>query len=246
MHRAKRVLKLSLVGAFCIAVCYAIFMTVCRHPLLLLIGGDAGTIGYAESYVFWTIMVGGIPTIMAPVCGHLIRAMGHPRQASFGMILGALLNIGFDPLFMFVLFPRGNEVMGAAIVTALFNCLSLVYYVILFCVHKILEKAHGSQGGTGELILEIIKGGIPSFFMVALAMVSNCFLNSMISTLGSEAVAGLGIVRKIDQLAYAVNQGITQGMLPLAAYCYASIITALPGSCSVQSTAFMRWINRRI
>lgn len=44
----------------------------------------------------------------------------------------------------------------------------------------------------------------------------------MISVLGSEAVAGIGIIRKIDQLAYAVNQGITQGMLPLVAYCYAS------------------------
>ena len=53
-------------------------------------------------------------------------------------------------------------------------------------------------------------------------MVSNCVLNSMMSALGSEAVAGIGIVRKIDQLAHAVNQGVTQGMLPLAAYCYSA------------------------
>lgn len=45
----------------------------------------------------------------------------------------------------------------------------------------------------------------------------------MIAEMGaSAAVAGIGVVRKIDSLAYAVNQGITQGMLPIVAYCYAS------------------------
>ncbi len=47
-------------------------------------------------------------------------------------------------------------------------------------------------------------------------------LNSMLSAMGSEAVAGIGIVRKIDQIAFSANQGITQGMLPLVAYCYSS------------------------
>ena len=219
---AGRVLRLSLVGAFVIAVCYAIFMAVCRKPLLLLIGGDMGTIDYAENYVFWTIIVGGIPTVVSPVCGHLIRSMGYPRQASMGMILGALLNIGLDPLFMFVLLPPGNEVTGTAIATALSNSIALVYYVVSFRINKVLGDRPKPESGTGKILVEIVRGGLPSFCMIALAMLSNCFLNSMISSLGSEAVAGLGIVRKIDQLAYAVNQGITQGILPLAAYCYAS------------------------
>lgn len=49
------------------------------------------------------------------------------------------------------------------------------------------------------------------------------FLNGMIADMGaSSAVAGIGVVRKIDSFAYAVNQGITQGMLPIVSYCYAS------------------------
>lgn len=91
-----------------------------------------------------------------------------------------------DPLFMFVILPEGNEVVGAAIATAL-------------------------------------KCGIPSFFLLAAGQISNFFLNGMIADIGaSAAVAGIGVVRKIDSLAYAVNQGITQGMLPIVAYCYAS------------------------
>jgi len=53
--------------------------------------------------------------------------------------------------------------------------------------------------------------------------VSNFILNGMIAGIGaSAAVAGIGIVRKIDAIAYAINQGITQGMLPIVAYCYSS------------------------
>lgn len=200
-------------------------MGVFSRPLLLLIGGDTDTIDYAVTYVFWTIVVGGIPTIVGPACGHLIRAMGHPKTASFGMILGCVLNIILDPLFMFVLLPPGNEEAGAAMATALSNTIGLIYFGIYLYTHQknTLDRQNKErQNTTGRLLGEIVKGGIPGFCMVALAMVSNCFLNSMISTLGSAAVAGLGIVRKIDQLAYAVNQGVTQGMLPLVAYCYSS------------------------
>lgn len=56
-----------------------------------------------------------------------------------------------------------------------------------------------------------------------MAALSNFFLNGMIAETGaSAAVAGIGIVRKIDSFAYAINQGIAQGMLPIVAYCYAT------------------------
>ncbi len=135
------------------------------------------------------------------------------------------MNIILDPLFMFVLLPSGNEVAGAAMATALSNTVGLIYFGIYLYTHQkntLDGQKEKKKAAAGRLFGEIVKGGIPGFCMVALAMFSNCFLNSMISTLGSAAVAGLGIVRKIDQLAYAVNQGVTQGMLPLVAYCYSA------------------------
>lgn len=190
----------------------------------MLIGADEGDIGFAMSYVLWTIVAGGIPTILSNVCANLARAEGQPRMASFGMITGCVLNMVLDPLFMFVILPSGNEVTGAAIATALSNLVSLVFFIILIVrMHRggVSAGRITVRGLAGQLA-EIVPNGLPGFCMVALSMLSNCFLNSMMSALGSGAVAGIGIVRKIDQLAYAVNQGITQGMLPLAAYCYAS------------------------
>lgn len=76
-QRARLVLRLFLIGALLIAVCYTGILALCKHPLLL-IGGDEGTIVYAESYVLWAVIIGGIPTVVSPVCGHLIRAKGYP------------------------------------------------------------------------------------------------------------------------------------------------------------------------
>lgn len=64
-----------------------------------------------------------------------------------------------------------------------------------------------------------VRSGLSSFLMVALNSVSNSFLNASVGAYGSSAaLSGLGIVRKIDGLAYSGNQGITQGiMLPIVA-----------------------------
>lgn len=225
LKKAGRTFAYSIWGAFAVGLFYAVVLVLLDRPLLFLVGADEGSIDYAVSYLFWTVIIGGIPTILAPTFGHLIRAVGFPKQASFGMILGAALNVVLDPILMFVILPEGNEVMGAAMATAISNLVAMLYFCIYIFAGKRnpayslnpfdKEKTHSPLG-------EIIQAGVPGFFMIALAMLSNCFLNSMLSSLGSEAVAGVGIVRKIDQLAYAVNQGITQGMLPLVAYCYAS------------------------
>lgn len=225
IKKARRTFACSLWSAFAAGLLYALLLVLFDRPLLFLIGADDSSIGYAVSYVNWTVVLGGIPTILAPTFGHLIRAVGFPKQASFGMILGALMNIALDPLFMFVLLPRGNEVMGAAMATAISNLVAMGY----FCIYVFAGKKNEvysldpfDRERKCSPLREITQAGIPGFCMIALAMLSNCFLNSMFSSMGSEAVAGVGIVRKIDQLAYAVNQGITQGMLPLVAYCYAS------------------------
>lgn len=52
--------------------------------------------------------------------------------------------------------------------------------------------------------------------------VSNTVLNHIIAGYSNEAVAGMGIAKKLNMLAFAVGQGITQGTLPLIGYNYTS------------------------
>ena len=223
--KAKQAFAVATWAALVISSVYVLLLLWLERPLLLLIGGDAGDIDYAVQYSLVTIVLGGVPTVLAAALSNLIRATGESKRAAAGMTIGAVCNIALDPLFMFVLLPKGHEVLGAALATTVSNLISLAYFAVFFLrENKELYGFRPSLLRRGWLALEdICRSGLAGFAMVAAAMLSNCFLNAMISGYGGgAAMAGLGIVRKIDSLAYAVNQGITQGMLPLVAYSYAA------------------------
>ena len=223
--RAQTVFSLSVRGALFTAALYSVLLLVSARKFLLCIGGDADSIDYAVWYTYITMVIGGVPTILSAVFAHLIRSIGQSRTASVGITIGAVLNMILDPLFMFVILPKGNEVIGAAIATAVSNFVAMFYFIIYIHKHEnpIFRFKLTKKTGIGSALWEILKCGIPSFILLAAGQVSNFFLNGMIADMGaSSAVAGIGVVRKIDSLAYAVNQGITQGMLPIVAYCYAS------------------------
>lgn len=221
--RARKTFQTAVKGSILIGLAYSLILLLTARPLLWLIGGDAGSIDYAVSYTMITIVLGAIPTILSSTMAHLIRATGNSKIASYGITLGAVLNMFLDPLFMFVILPKGNEVAGAAIATALSNLVSTGFFVIYLIRKKNEILRFHSAGKEKSTLLDILKCGITSFCLTGAAMFSNCFLNGMISTMGaSAAMAGIGITRKIDSVAYAVNQGITQGMLPIVSYCYAS------------------------
>lgn len=224
--RAQAAFSLAIRGAFVAAALYAVLLLIFARPFLLCIGGDAESIDYAVWYTYITMVVGGIPTILSAVFAHLIRSIGQSKTASFGITLGAILNMVLDPLFMFVILPAGNEVLGAAIATAISNAAAMLYfifYILRSRENSIFRFCLERDGKIRNTLMDILKCGIPSFFLLAAGQISNFFLNGMIAAMGaSAAVAGIGVVRKINSLAYAVNQGITQGMLPIVAYCYAS------------------------
>lgn len=225
-NRARRAFVLSVRGALIAAAAYSLLLALFAKPFLLCIGGDGNSIGYAVWYTYVTMVIGGIPTILSAVFAHLIRSTGQAKTASFGIALGAVLNMVLDPLLMFVLLPKGNEVLGAAIATAISNGASMGYFLI-YILRRRENQVFGfkltSRKNVRITTLDILKSGIPSFFLLAAGQISNFFLNGMIAQMGaSAAVAGIGVVRKIDSLAYAVNRGITQGMLPIVAYCYAA------------------------
>lgn len=124
--RAQKAFFRTVTGALCAAAGYSLILIAAARPLLLRIGGDADSIGYAMTYTWITVILGGIPTILSSTLAHLIRATGRPKISSCGITMGAVLNMILDPLFMFVWLPRGHEVAGAAIATAL--SLSLILY----------------------------------------------------------------------------------------------------------------------
>lgn len=215
-------------AAFCIwtalfaALCYGLLLHLVRFPLLRLLGADEYTWNHCCQYLFWTVTVGSVPTVACSLFALLVRSEGLSRQAGFGVALGALLNIVLDPIFIF---GFGLNVAGAAIATMLSNLVAACYFVRLIfrrrreTVISLNPKHYSlSQGIPAEVILV----GLPSSIMSFMATLSNTVLNKLMAGYCNEAVAGIGIAKKIDLVLFFASNGIAQGVLPLISYTYSA------------------------
>lgn len=224
-EKARRAFSFAFWGGIAAAVVYSLLIFVFRSKLAYLIGGDADSYEFIQQYMFWTMIVGSLPTVLNSLFGHLIRSVGASKQASFGMSLGALMNIALDPLFMFVLLPAGHEVEGAAIATMLSNTIATAYFFLYLRKTKESPVFTLSPSFAIEdkgVWSEVLSIGFPAALSTSLAMLSNIFANSLVSDFGSKAVAGMGIAKKINTLAFNITMGLTQGVLPLIGYNYAA------------------------
>lgn len=209
-------------GATMVSLLYGIGVILLKNILLPLLGTDEATRGFCASYLFWTVGIGAVPTVLNAGLAHLIRAEGYSGQASFGIAFGGILNMLLDPVFIF-LFKL--EIAGAAIATMLSNVAATVFFLLfLFRIRESTTITPSPKCFTvgGGIPLEVLTVGLPSFVMTLMSTVSNLTLNKMISGYSNEAIAGMGIAKKIDLMAFAIAQGMTQGALPLIGYNYSS------------------------
>ena len=221
--RARKIFAFSLFGGLAAAILYAVVVFLARPLMIPLIGGSEDSYPYIYNYMFWTMVVGAIPTLGNALCGHLVRSIGAAKEAGFGLSMGGVLNIILDPLFMFVLLPRGMEVTGAAIATCLSNTIALTYFLVYLYRHRDNPVFTFSPADftIGEGISgEVFSIGTAAALQTFLAMVSNIFANKLVVEYGSAAVAGMGIAKKVNMIAFNTTMGLTQGVLPLIAYNY--------------------------
>jgi Na+-driven multidrug efflux pump len=139
------------------------------------------------------------------------------------MSMGGVLNIILDPLFMFVILPPGNEVTGAAIATCLSNTAAFVYFLIYLYRHRnhpVLTMSPADFSVQNGIPGGVISIGVPAALATMMAMLSNIAANALVSEYGSAAVAGMGVAKKINMLAFNTTMGLTQGVLPLLGYSF--------------------------
>jgi len=221
-EKAKKCAAFSIWGAATVAFIYGIVLYLLRPTIFPLLGTDDSTYGYCSDYFLWTITVGGVPTVLNACLAHLVRSEGCSREASIGVALGGIMNIILDPIFIF---PLGLGVKGAAIATMLSNVIALGYFVVLI-LRRRSESTIGFSPknitlGRG-IAKEILLVGTPSFVMLLMGTMSNLILNKMVAGYSNQYIAGMGIAKKIDTLAFAIANGMTQGVLPLIGYNYAA------------------------
>ena len=219
-EEARRVSVFSLYLAILIAAVFALGMGIFMKPLLNLLGAGENTYEYARQYAFCVIVAGGIPTVLSNVLSNLIRSIGYSRQAGTGIVLGGLLNIALDPLFMFVLLPHGYEVLGAGAATCLSNCIACVYFIVVVCRmgKESIVTFHPKAGRPErESIAAVFTVGIPSAVATLLFDLDYVIIDKLMVSYHDLALAAIGIVLKVERFPLNVGIGICQGMMPLVA-----------------------------
>lgn len=191
------------------------------QPLARISGADADNMAYTCDYLKW--IFAGAPFIMlANGFVHLFRSVGLIKEGTVGLVLGNVINMILDYVFIAIL---GWGTAGAALATSLgFVCAS-IYYII--CM--IREEQRGNQlvplsfrrfSLNAAMIRRVVGIGIPGALITVLMSVSNIVLNNYISIYGSDAVASYGIAYKLDMIPILLSVGLAQGVAPLVGYYY--------------------------
>ena len=207
------------------AACWSVLVLLCMNPMLKLLGASSETFAFARTYAFCVVVLGGVPTILQLTCAQLLRAVGYSRQAGFGISMGGILNVILDPLFMFVILPKGNEILGAGIATMLSNVVTLVFFLIT--IRRIqkstvlsLSLRRGMPCRTS--IRSVFVNGTPGGISNLLFNFSQVTINRLMSGYGDIPLAGIGIVLKAERIPLNTGVGICQGIIPIVAYNYAA------------------------
>jgi Na+-driven multidrug efflux pump len=195
--RAKKTASFSVFTAVGVAIFYAILVLFIRPVLLPKLGTDEFTYSFTADYLFWTVCIGAIPTVLSMTLAHLVRAEGYSKQASFGIGMGGILNIGLDALFVFVF---KLQIKGTAIATLISNLISCTYFLIIILKRKettvVLPNPKNFTVKDG-IPKEVVLVGLTSFIMAIMGTVSNMVLNGIMSSYSNQAIAGMGIANPI-------------------------------------------------
>ena len=222
---ASRVSSFSFIAAAAAALLYSAFMLIFMNPVLKTLGASSDTIQFAKQYAFCVLVIGALPTIWQMTMAGLLRSVGCARQAGIGVSLGGILNIALDPLFMFVILPRGMETLGAGLATMLSNVAACIYFLAVIrslksrtALRLIPRKGLPSRSS----LIKVFSVGIPSAVATLLFDIDYIVIDKLMTGYGDIPLAAVGIVLKAERLPLNVGIGLCQGMIPLVAYNYSS------------------------
>ena len=221
---ARRISAISIWGGILCALLFSCIFFCLEEPVLRLCGATADTYEIARGYAAWVVILGGPFTILNTLLANLVRAEGGASQAAFGVSFGGVLNIILDPLFVLPQFLDQGAV-GAGAATAISNAAATVYFLVYLSRRKgstYLNLSPANLKFISQYWRPILIIGFPSALQYALTVVATAAQAKFVSQYPTEAVAALGIVKKLDQLPLYFSIGVSNGLLPLLAYNHAA------------------------
>ncbi len=215
-EKARKTCAFCFWGCAFTGILLAALILIFMDPILNLIGASADTYEYAKSYLSIIVFAG--PFVLISNCyGNVVRTEGESGKAMFGLLLGNLVNVILDPIFILAL---GLDIKGAAIATVIGNIVGAGFYISYFLKGKsmlsIRLKDFTVKQGIATSVLAI---GVPAALGDVLMSVSQIIINSQMSHYGDMAVAGMGVAMKVITITGMICMGLGQGIQPILGYC---------------------------
>lgn len=213
--KAEKCLSVVLITSIITALIITIISLIFSKHIAIMFGATATLLDISNQYI--TILAAGaVFPLINMTCNNFLRSEGSAMYSLFGMILGSVVNIGLDPLFMFTF---GLGVRGAAIATVISQAVSTMFLFGYYLMKKTVIKFKLSQFKPDKDIFKaVFKIGIPVFVQQIFATISMSIMNILAGNYGDNVVAAIGAFSRINMVAGAIIVGWAQGMQPIVGY----------------------------
>lgn len=214
---SKRISSFCLFGSVIVGIILTILLLVFAKPILILLGAKASTYSYAFDF-YRIIALGSVFIIFSLVPQNLIRTEGLAFEAMLSTMIGTILSIILDPIFLFGLIWGATGVGLANIIGYLVTDLLLIFFTIKNAHYislnpKIMKISR-------QNIKDVIAIGIPGSITNFAQSFGMALLNSSLAAYGANKVAAMGITQKIYSIVILVIVGFAFGAQPLIGYNY--------------------------
>jgi putative MATE family efflux protein len=215
---------LCVIASVLLTAIYLIF----QNQILTMFGGRVNEETFVQAKEYFTYITIGIPFYMfGQAINPIIRSDGSPKFAMVSTVAGAVVNIIFDPICIFI-FKWG--MMGAAVATVAGQVLTAVLAIWYLCHMKAVKLQRSSFGIFGGLMKKFLPLGITSFLSQISLVASMAAVNNMIVKYGALdeifsmaeyaqiPMAVVGIVMKFFQIVISISVGLAAGCIPIVGY----------------------------
>lgn len=217
-EEAEQILGNCTTALLAIAAVLTVVFLAFAEPLLLLFGASADTLGYALDYMRIYVM-GTVFVQLALGLNAFITAQGFATTSMLTVLIGAVLNIVLDPIFIFVF---GMGVKGAALATVLSQAVSALWVVSFLRGKKTALRLQAKNlRPVAAVILPCLALGLSPFIMQSTESILMIAFNTSLQKYGGDlAVGAMTILSTVMQFTMLPLVGFSQGAQPITSYNY--------------------------
>ncbi len=216
--QAEKMLSTGFFTLIFIAIALTVLFQIIKHPVLMAFGAGEETVGYAEDYLS-IYLLGTIFVQMALGMNPFITCQGRSGTAMLSVLIGAVINLILDPVFIFLF---GMGVRGAAVATVISQAVSTVWVIgFLSSAKSSIRLSLLHPQIQLPLLGKIVALGVSPFIMQFTECLINIVFNSQLKRHGGDLYVGsMTIMQSVMQILFVLTAGLNQGVQPIISYNY--------------------------